>query len=76
MSAPPRWCLGGGGGGGNAPRFSLCYRLTHSPSLSRMVSGELVLGPTPSPTLKWDHCRWRFQPAGLFHSSDSSPVAT
>ena len=72
MSAPPRWCWGGG----NAPRFSLCYRLTHSLSLSRMVSGELVLGPTPSPTLKWDHCRCRFQPAGLFHSSDSLPVAT
>ena len=36
-----------------------------------MVPGELVLGPTLSTPLKWDHCRWRFHPAGLCHSSDS-----
>ena len=57
MSASPRWCWAG-----NA---------ANALTLSRMVPGELVLGPTPSTPLKWDHCRWRFHPAGLCHSSDS-----
>ena len=41
---------------GDAGRFSLCCRPTYSPSLGLMVSNELVLGPTPSTTLKWDLC--------------------
>ena len=50
----------------DAARFSLCYRLTYSPSLGLMVSNEMDLGPTPSTALKWDHCRGGFIQLAFF----------